>query len=95
MRKKIHVAQNKGGSKFQEVKWLPTKEKVERRVATDDFKFWKGTLPFYVNEFFVHSSVPMSCMALGISFKKSNLGQKKISFMGPSIWNKLSNAWNF
>ena len=52
MRKKIHVAQNKGGSKFQEVKWLPTKEKVERRVATDDFKFWKGTLPVYVNEFF-------------------------------------------
>ena len=28
---------------------------------------------------------------LSIEKKKSNLGQKSISFMGPPIWNKLSN----
>ena len=26
-----------------------------------------------------------------LSIKKSNLGQKSISFMGPPIWNKLNN----
>ena len=30
-------------------------------------------------------------MALEIPLKKSNLGQKSISCIGPSIWNKLSN----
>ena len=30
-------------------------------------------------------------MALEINFRKSNLGQKSISFMGPSIQNKLEN----
>ena len=30
-------------------------------------------------------------MALEIPLRKSNLGQKSMSFMGPSIWKKLSN----
>ena len=30
-------------------------------------------------------------MDLEIPLRKSTLGQKNISFMGPSIWNKLSN----
>ena len=30
-------------------------------------------------------------MAFEISLRKSNLGQKGISFMGPSLWNKISN----
>ena len=29
-------------------------------------------------------------MALEIPLRESNLGQKSISFIGPSIWNKLS-----
>ena len=30
-------------------------------------------------------------MSSEIPLSKSNLGQKSISFMGPSVWNKLSN----
>ena len=30
-------------------------------------------------------------MAFEMPLRKINLGQKSISFMGPSIWNKLSN----
>ena len=30
-------------------------------------------------------------MSLEIPLRKGNLGQKSISFMEPSIWNKLSN----
>ena len=33
-------------------------------------------------------------MALEIPLKKINLGQKNISFTGPSIWNKLRNDLN-
>ena len=35
-----------------------------------------------------------SHMALETRSKKSNLGQKSISFIGSSIWNKLSNNLN-
>ena len=40
---------------FKEVNWLPTKERVEKPVATNVFKYGKGTSPFYVNKLFVPS----------------------------------------
>ena len=82
-----------GANKFKET-WLPTKERVEQRVATNVFKCWKGTSSFYVNEMFVlyrNIYKTRSYMALEIPLRKNNLGQKSISFMGPSILNKLSN----
>ena len=57
----------------------------------------KGTSPFYVNELFVPSKAiykTRSHMALEIPLRKSNLGQKNISIIRPSIWNKLSNDLN-
>ena len=102
IRNKIQVTQNKcirfclkpnsgyhiEGKEFQEINWLPTKERVEQRVATNVFKYWNGTSPFYVNELFVFSRniyKTRSHMALEIPLSKSNLSQKSISFMGPSI----------
>ena len=41
---------------IKEKNWLLTKERVEQRVATIVFKYWKRTSPFYVNELFVSSS---------------------------------------
>ena len=81
-----------GAKEFDEINWLPTKERVEQRVATSSFK---GTSPFYVNELLVPSRnifKARSHMALEIPLRKSNLGQKSISFMGPSIWNKSSSG---
>ena len=51
-------------------------------------------MPFYVNELFVPSTnifKTRSYISLEIPLRKGNLGQKSISFMEPSIWNKLSN----
>ena len=53
-----------------------------------------GTSPFCVNELFVSSRntyMTRSHMALKIHLRKSNLDQRSISFLGPSVWNKLSN----
>ena len=33
---------------FKKLNWLLTKEQVEKHVATNVFKYWKGTSPFYV-----------------------------------------------
>ena len=78
---------------FQEINWLPTKERVEKRVATNVSKYWKGTSPFYVNELFVPSRniyKTRSHMAWEITLRKKNLGQKSISFMGPYMGPSIS-----
>ena len=106
--KKIQVTQNKCirfclklnprhhtvAKEFKGMNWLPTKEIVEQRIATNVFKYWKRTSPFYVNEMFIPSRniyETRSHMALEIPLRNSNLGQKSISFLGLSIRNKWSN----
>ena len=65
MRNKLQVAQNKcfrlclkvnsrqhiGAKEFKKINWLPTKERVEQRIATKVFKYWKSTSPLYVNKY--------------------------------------------
>lgn len=62
--KKIQITQNKcinfclklrsrhytGAKEFKEIIWLPAKEKAEQSLAKKIIKYWKGTLPFYINE---------------------------------------------
>ena len=89
IRQKIHFTQNKyirfclkcnarrhiGAKEFKEINWLSTKERVEQRVSTTLFKYWKGTSPFYVNELFVSSRniyKNRSHMALEIPLRKNN-----------------------
>ena len=69
MRNKLQVTQNKyirfclklnsrqhiGATEFKKINWLPTKERVEQRIAAKVFNYWKGTSPLYVNEIFVPS----------------------------------------
>ena len=50
-----HIIIYIGAKEFNEINWLPTKERVEQRILTNIFKYWKGTSPFYVNELFVLS----------------------------------------
>ena len=45
-----------GAKELKEINWLPTKERIEQRIATKVFKYWKGTSPFYVDELFVQSN---------------------------------------
>lgn len=49
---------------------------------------------FHVNELFLPSRniyKTGSHMPFEIPLRKSNSSQKRVSFMGPSLWNKLSN----
>ena len=64
-----------GAKEFNEIKWPPTKQRVEQRVATSVFKYWIGNSPFYVNELFVPSRnifKARSHMALEIPLRKNS-----------------------
>ena len=102
IRKKIQVPQNKcicfclklDSRHHIGAKDLRKSTDYQQRVATNAFKYWKGTSLFYVNELFVPSTnifKTRSYMVLEIPLRKSNLGQRSKSYMGPSVWNKLNN----
>ena len=94
---KLNSTHHMGAKEFKQINWSPTKEKVEQRVHANIFKYWKGTLPFCVNVLFFRSRniyKTRSHMAFEMPLRRSNLVQKSVSFMGPSIWNKLSNDLN-
>ena len=40
---------------FKNINRLPAKERLEQRIATKVFNFWKGSSPLYVNELFISS----------------------------------------
>ena len=88
----LNPRQHIGINEFREINWLPTKNRVEQRIATNVFKYWMKTTPSYVNEIFIPSPNTYntrSQMALDVPLRKSELGRKSISFLEPSIWNKL------
>ena len=82
-----------GTNEFLKINWLPTKNRVEQCLALNIYKYFNKIAPSYVDDLFLRSQNPYntrrSQTALDIPLKKSNTGQKSISFLGPSLWNKL------
>ena len=76
------------------INWLPTSKRVDQCINTITFKFVSNTCPYYLKEIF---EFPPHCRIdtrnkfakLKIPFRKTNMGQKAISFAGPSLWNSL------
>ena len=68
--------------------------RVELCTATSVFKYWNQLAPSYFNQIFTPSSNTYntrSQMALDIPLRKTVLGQKNISFLGPKTWSKVNN----
>ena len=62
-----------GAKEFKKINWLLTKQRVEKRIATKVFNYWKGASSLYVDELFVPSRNKCntrSQMALEIPLKK-------------------------
>ena len=79
---------------FRKINWLPVELRVELCTATSVFKYWNGLTPSYFNEIFkpsLNRYNTRSQMALDIPLRKTVLGQKSISFLGPKIWSKVNN----
>ena len=58
------------------------------------FRFFNNTGPYYLKEIFEfapHCRIDTrnKFAKLEIPFRKKNMGQKAISFVGPSLWNSL------
>ena len=79
---------------YRKINWLPVELRVELCTATSVFKYWNQLAPSHFNDIFTPSFNKYntrSLMALDIPLRKSTMGQKGISFLGPKVWSKINN----
>ena len=81
-------------SHFRKINWLPVSERVEDCMTNTVFRYWNGIVPGYI-----HMFKPSLCrystrslMALDMPLRKTNAGQKSLSFLGPKIWFKIDSS---
>ena len=79
---------------FRLINWLPTNKRVDQYINTITFKFVNNTCLYYLKEIFefaTHCRIDTrnKFAKLKILFRKTNMRQKVISFVGPSLWNNI------
>ena len=77
------------GKDFRLINWLPTSNRVDQCINTITFKFVNNICPYYLKEIFNRIDTRNKFAKLKILFRKTNMRQKAISFVGPSLWNSL------
>ena len=75
---------------FTLINWLPTSKKIDQCVNTITYNFVNNTCPYYLNEILEFS--PHCRIGTGNNFsklknyfRKTDMGQKAISYIGSSI----------
>ena len=87
-----HISQRE----FETINWLPIKERYSPCLNSTACKYFDNQCPLYLNEVFM--KVPETSPSLRNSyhkfkqpFHKTNTGQNALSFISPTLWNKIPN----
>ena len=88
-----HIAQKE----FRLMNWLLTSKMVDQCINTITYNFVNNTGPYYLNvifEFAPHCRIDTrkNFSKLKNRFRKTNMGQKAISYIGPTICNGLPDS---
>ena len=83
-----------GMDEFTKIKWLPVEERFNQCLSASAYKFINGSCPLYMHDVYKESgqnkiNTRGSFMKLKQTFRKTNFGQKCLSYLGPVIWNNL------
>ena len=84
-----HISKNE----IETLNWLPVKDRFNQSINSIVFKYFTKQCPCYLNEVFElacpnNLRTRNSYLKLICPFRKTNMGQNALSFIGPSIWNK-------
>ena len=80
---------------FRKINWLPVEQREELCTDNTVFRFWNQLTPSYFEDIFTPSFNKYntrSQMALDIPLRKTTMGQKSISSLGPKVWSKTNNS---
>ena len=88
--KRRHIS----SKEFESVNWLPVYKWVHQCIDVKTFKFVNSAYLYYFNE--VCEFAPQcriesrsNFAKLKVPFQKTNTEQKRLSYIGPSLWNNL------
>ena len=79
---------------FETINWLPIKKRYNQCVNSVAFKYFDSQCHHYLNEVFMkapesRSSLRNTYQKHQQPFRKTNTGQNALSFIGPTLWNKV------
>ena len=72
-------------------------QRVQQSLNVTVFKYVNEACPYYMKEVFEYASQGRissrnNYAKLKVSFRKATMGQKSLSYIGHSVWNKLPNS---
>ena len=93
------------GKEFKDINWLTVQDRFHQSISSSVFKFFENKCPSYMKDIYAPSLLTRyntrnSHNKLIQPFRKTNIGQNSISYIGPSVWNilpdnlKMSNTLN-
>ena len=82
---------------FKAINWLSVDQKVQQSLNVTVFKYVNNACPYYMKEVFEYASQGRissrnNYARLKVPFRKTTMGQKSLSYIGPSVWNKLPSS---
>ena len=82
---------------FKTINWLPVDQRVQQSLNVTVFKYVNNACHYYLKEVFEYASQGRinsrnNYARLQGPFQKTNVGQKSLSYIGPSVWNKLPSS---
>ena len=82
---------------FKTINWLPVEQRVQQSLDVTVFKYVNKARPYYMKEVFEYASQGRissrnNYAKLKVPFCKTTMGQKSLSYIGPSVWNKLPSS---
>ena len=82
---------------FKAINWLPVDQRVQQSLNVTVLKYVNNACPYYMKEVFEYASQGRissrnNYARLKVPFRKTTMGQKSLSYIGPSVWNKLSSS---
>ena len=88
--KRHHISSNE----FESINWLPVHKRVHHCINAITFKFANNSYPHYLNGVYEYASQcriesRRNFPKLKVPFRKTNMGQKVLSYIVPSLSNNL------
>ena len=82
---------------FKTNNWLPVDQRVQQSLNVAVFKYVDSACSYYMKEVFEYASQGRISSRniytrLKVPFHKTTMRQESLSYIGPSVWNKLPSS---
>ena len=82
-----------GSAEFEKINWLPVVDRHHQMVSSSVSKFFNKQSPSYMAEMYIPVDIDKgtrrSVLKLFQPSRRTSLGQRGLSYVGPSVWNKI------